>query len=96
MNCVPCVVLACLKFSTHAQTAQQRHRQTIAHEEAALAALASSGGGVQLMQLDVTRVHVPPLAIHANPLLARFDAETLRYGSAFVASEIENGSMAPC
>ena len=39
------------------------------------------------MQLDVTRVHVPPLAIHANPLLARFDADTLRYGSAVVASE---------
>jgi hypothetical protein len=37
-------------------------------------------GGVQLMQLDVTRVHLPPLAIHANPLLARFDADTLRYG----------------
>jgi hypothetical protein len=45
-------------------------------------ALASSGGGVQLMQLDVTRVHLPPLAIHANPLLARFDADILRYGSA--------------
>ena len=35
-------IWVCLKFSAHAQAAQQRHRQTIAHEEAALAGIVES------------------------------------------------------